>query len=154
MQGIELIERSHFLQCERYVWIRGAELFNGRGQQMRKHGGGRVAECQLADGPERRAANLDCGSLNGGQYVPGAIQEVLAGLGEADVPFVTIEEPRTELLLQCLDLGAQGRLRNVQALGRSREIQLFRDSHEVPDASEFHNTIWIYQKALILYWRI
>src|SRR5882762_6993516 len=132
----------------------GAELPDCRRQQMSKHGGGRVAECQFPNRSERCTANLGSCDLHRSQNAACAVQKVLSGLGERDVPFITIKQAGTQFLLQCSNLRAQGRLRNVQAFGRSREIQLLRDSDEVVDSSELHDTISIYKGPGIWYWRI
>ena len=132
----------------------GAELPDRRRQQMSKHGGGGVADFQFSNCSECCAANLGLRDFHCGQYAACACQEMLAGLGERYVPFVTIEEAGTELFLQCPDLCAQGRLCNVQAFGGPREIQLLGNSDKVVDAPQFHDTNSIYKRAGIWYWRI
>src|ERR1700751_2380861 len=124
----------------------GAELSDRRRQQLSKHGGGGVAEYQFSNCAERCAANLGPGDFHGSQYAACAFQEMLAGLGERYVPFITIEEAGTELFLQCPNLGAQRRLRDVQAFGCPREIQLLGNSDKVVDSPQFHDTTSIYKR--------
>ena len=134
--------------------MRGAELSDRRRQQMSKHRGGGIADDQFSNRPERCAADLGPGDFHCSQYPACALQEMLSGLGERYVPFITIEETSTELFLQCPNLCAQRRLRNVQAFGGTREVQFLRNSDKVADPPQFHDTTSIYKRASIWYWRI
>ena len=127
--------------------MRGAELSDRRRQQMSKHRGGGIADYQFSNRPERCAADLGPGDFHCSQYPARAFQEMLASLGERYVAFITIEQAGTELLLQCPNLCAQRRLRNVQAFGCPREIQLLGNSDKVVDSPQFHDTTSIYKRA-------
>ncbi|MGB9397218.1 MAG: hypothetical protein WCB32_20800, partial [Pseudolabrys sp.] len=45
---------------------------------------------------------------------------------------------RAKHCLERLDLMAKSRRRNIELLGRAREMQLFRDGHEIPKMTQFH----------------
>src|SRR5207344_1606886 len=45
---------------------------------------------------------------------------------------------RAKHRLERLDLMAKRRRRNIELLGRAREMQLFRDGHEIPKMAQFH----------------
>jgi hypothetical protein len=47
-----------------------------------------------------------------------------------------MQELHSELRLKLLNLPAQGRLRNIQLLGRAAETTLSRDRHEIAQMSK------------------
>jgi hypothetical protein len=53
--------------------------------------------------------------------------------------FRPVEQRDPELTFELLDLLAQSRLGQVDSSGGAAEVQLFRNRHEVPEVSEFHN---------------
>ena len=65
-------------------------------------------------------------------------QEGAAGAGQRDVVTAPIEQRDTNLHLQLADLLAERWLRCVQPGRGAREIQFFRDRHEVPQMPQLH----------------
>jgi hypothetical protein len=49
-----------------------------------------------------------------------------------------MQELHSELRLKLLNLPAQGRLRDVELLGRAAETTLSRDRHEIAQMSKLH----------------
>jgi len=64
--------------------------------------------------------------------------ERLSGVGEPHRAVVAVEEPNAEEALQVRDLLAHRGLRDVQALGGTPEVQLFRHDDERPDPPQLH----------------
>jgi hypothetical protein len=65
----------------------------------------------------------------------------LAGLGHAHLLAAAVEQGRTQLVLQLLDLVRQRRLRDVQALRRAGEVQRLGDGVEVAEVAQFHGGV-------------
>ena len=70
------------------------------------------------------------------------------------MPLIPIEEPSTDLLLQCPNLNAERRLGNMLALGSAREAQFFCDRDEIAKSANFHDIYIVSKVIAILYWRI
>ncbi|MCY1241781.1 hypothetical protein D9M72_547020 [compost metagenome] len=62
-----------------------------------------------------------------------------ARLREEHAPLVALEQPDLELFFERLDLDAQRRLRNVQALRGAREVELLGDGDEIAEMAQFHD---------------
>lgn len=73
-----------------------------------------------------------------GQHLAGLVEEQPAGVGEFDAAVGALEQARTDFLLQRLDLLAQRRLGDPQALGGAAEVQLLGDGDEIAQVPEFH----------------
>src|SRR5262249_37148280 len=58
----------------------------------------------------------------------------------------------TEFLLEVLNLAAERRLRDVQARGRSAEVQFFGRGHEITQVSKFHSASIASPKRPIRQW--
>jgi hypothetical protein len=67
-------------------------------------------------------------------------QEELAGLRQRRLLARAVEECGADLLLEFLDLPAQGGLRQMEHLGGLREIEAPADSDEIPEMPELHTT--------------
>ena len=65
-------------------------------------------------------------------------QEHAAGICQRDVMTAPIEQRDANLHLELADLLAERRLRRVQPGRGAREIQFFRDCHEVPQMPQLH----------------
>jgi hypothetical protein len=65
-------------------------------------------------------------------------QQRRTGDGQRDGAAVTVEQANLQIAFERLDLLGQRRTRNVQPLGRAREIQLFGDGHEVAQLAQLH----------------
>ena len=70
------------------------------------------------------------GAANCLEHALGRLHECVPGGGEPDRTGAAVEEASTELALELLDGSAQGWLGDVEALGRSAEVQLLRDGEE------------------------
>ena len=62
-----------------------------------------------------------------------------AGRGELDPAAVAQQQLGADLGLERLDLLTQRRLRDVQALRRAAEVQLFGDGDEVSEVAQLHD---------------
>jgi len=65
-------------------------------------------------------------------------QERAAGICQRDVMTAPIEQRDANLHLELANLLAERRLRRVQSGRGAREIQFFRDRHEVPQMPQLH----------------
>ena len=116
---------------------RGAEP----AQQARD--GGRQCVRQIADPQQAertlvRGAGGPPGDLRLGEDPTRLVQHGGAGRGERDAALRTGEQLHTQLRLELADLLTDGRLRNVQPLGRAPEVQFLGDGDEVPQMPKFH----------------
>ena len=68
---------------------------------------------------------------DGGERRPGVRQRGLAGGGQPHGATRPVQQRLSELAFQPLDLGADRRLRDVDALGRAGEVGLLGDGDEV-----------------------
>jgi hypothetical protein len=66
------------------------------------------------------------------------LEEARAGVRELHVSLGANEQPRTQFLLEILDLLGQRRWRNVEAFRRPRKMQFLGDRHEVTQMAQFH----------------
>ena len=76
---------------------------------------------------------------DGSQRRPGIRQRGLAGGRQSRGATRPVQQRLAELAFQPLDLGADGRLRDVDALGRASEIGLLGHGDEVFELPQFHN---------------
>ena len=90
----------------------------------------RDPEAQLAHLAPSEAARQVIDRLGGLDGDAGRRQDGLAGLGQLDARPGTREEPHAELQLEALDLLAQRRLRDVEALSGATEVELVGKHHE------------------------
>jgi hypothetical protein len=65
----------------------------------------------------------------------GFLKKGTSGFGQLDPPLVAHKQHHPQIVLQLTDLTAQGRLRNVQLLRRSPEVQVLRDGDKVSNVS-------------------
>jgi hypothetical protein len=70
-----------------------------------------------------------------------------SGIGEAKRFGAVVEERDTEFVFKRADLPAQGRLRNMEARRRSRDVLFFSDSNEVSQVAEFHEPTISFEHA-------
>jgi hypothetical protein len=97
-------------------------------------------------GPYRQIAGAPSGGLlresarmrNATEDVFRLTQEGAAGARQRDVMTAPIEQRDANLHLELADLLAERRLRRVQSGRGAREIQFFRDRHEVPQMPQLH----------------
>ncbi|MDT4875176.1 hypothetical protein FQZ97_1105250 [compost metagenome] len=75
------------------------------------------------------------------QYPSRFFKEQPSGLAQFDPTIGTLEQPRANLLLQRLDLLAQGRLGDAQGQRGTAEMQFFGDGDEVTQVTQFHGAI-------------
>ena len=78
-------------------------------------------------------ARVPAGALQGNEHRLAILQELRAGLGQLRLARMTVEELNTQFLLQGAHLPAQRRLRDVQPLGGTPEMQRLRDGSEIAD---------------------
>ncbi len=81
------------------------------------------------------------GLAQGGQ---GLGQEQGALLGQLHAMAITLEQLRAHILFQCPYLRAQGRLDDVQALGRAAKVQFFGDGDKGAQVFEFHGPLLVW----------
>jgi hypothetical protein len=94
------------------------------------------------DTPAQQAGELVDGAahrLGGRDRRAGVDEHGGADLGRADGPRAAVEERVAELGLEALDLGADARLGDVQALGRAGEASLVGDRDEIAQLAQLHN---------------
>jgi hypothetical protein len=65
-------------------------------------------------------------------------QQHPSGRGQFNVSSISYEQRRAHALLERLDLLRERRRGDVQAFGRSREVQLLGNRDEVPKQSQLH----------------
>ena len=61
-----------------------------------------------------------------------------SSVGQSHAPLGAIEQSHSEFILELADLLAQGRLRDMQALGGAAEVEFFGDRDEIAQVSQFH----------------
>lgn len=86
----------------------------------------------------RIAADGGAGEIDGVEDLAGVEEEALAGGEEADAAGGPLEEAGAELVFEAADLPAEGRLRDVEALGGAGDVLFFRDGDEVAELGEAH----------------
>ena len=90
----------------------------------------RLALCHIACLP-RCGAGLR-------QQGPGRRHKGLARRGELHTPAVAGEQLRPHRSFELLDVQAERRLRDGQALGGAAKVQLFGEHQEIAQVTEFH----------------
>src|SRR6266540_1931573 len=138
VQHLELFARPEELKRE----LDSRMTLAKEGQQARKDvelGGRHVADDQLADLAPRRPARDLHRALRLGQRQPRFDEEGPTGVRQRDSAIRPMEETDAELALEVADLLTERRLRDVQALRGSTEMQLFGDRHEVPEVTKLHD---------------
>src|SRR6266446_5928535 len=78
------------------------------------------------------------GCIETREYLAGAVEKVASDGGELDTAARTLEQRDLKLSLELHDPLAQRRLRHVETIRRSREVQLLGDGDEVPKVAQFH----------------
>src|SRR5579872_883846 len=71
-----------------------------------------------------------------------------AGLCQRHAPLTAFEQSHAEFIFQCADLHGQRRLRDVQFLRRTAEVQFFGECDEVAQVAKFHLIHIKYQEPL------
>ena len=105
-------------------------------RQRREHQRRAEAHAQHAHVP---GLCLACGvdrHVHLAQDAAGGVVEHAAGVGEAHVPGVTIEEARAHRLLELADLHAERRLGDGEARGGASEVQLVHHLTEIAQVAE------------------
>jgi hypothetical protein len=64
-----------------------------------------------------------------------------SGVGQGDMMAAAIQELDTDQLFQLANLLAQRRLRGAKARCGAREVEFFRDGHEVPEMPQFQGSL-------------
>ena len=109
------------------------------GSEAAQRVGERVAD-EEADGQRRSPAGgalqAPAGGVGRGEQRPRLLEQLLAGRSQRDAPGRAGEQVRAELLLELADLPAEHRLRDVEALRRAPEVQLFGDRDEVAQLAQ------------------
>jgi hypothetical protein len=73
------------------------------------------------------------------------IEERGAGRRQLHLPPRSVEQQDPELLLEQLDLPAEGRLRDLHPLRRPPEVTLLGDRNEIAQVAELHDTCRVSQ---------
>jgi hypothetical protein len=90
-----------------------------------------------------------------GQEIAAVAQPLLALTGQRQPAADPIKKPEAELLLKVLDLSGKGRLRNAQALCRTRYGPEFGNGHECSCLPQIHSPLYAesaYPPSANLYW--
>ena len=128
---LDLRHRRHLMQGQADQRKALAVAVDDGGEQRRERGREGEADAQLAGlaafGPARRHGGL----LGQRQDAPGVVEEQSARLRQAHPALAALEQLRAQLRLQRLDLLAQRRLADVQALGGAGEVQFLGDGDEI-----------------------
>src|SRR5262249_59767524 len=101
-------------------------------------GPGRAGDRQAIILASQRPTRCKHPTLDLRENLPCMLEKLSTGARQPDPPFVAIEQPDLDLLLQLLDLLTEGGLRDVEALGSATKMQLFSDSDEVPQMTQLH----------------
>jgi len=141
VESVHLLPAGQFLQVEVDSWITLAENPEGGRQEAQ---GGRADETDGESTPVALGgpARFRAGLLHGCEDLPGPSEEGAAGVGQGDPAGAPLQQGGAEFLLERLDLGAQGRLAQVEALGGPAEISLLGDRHEVAQLAELHRILF------------
>lgn len=89
-------------------------------------------------GPLSQSPDLELGILHLRQDGLAPLQKPLARLRQGDRAAPPVEQDRTKILFQLLDLAAEWRLRHVQPLGGTPEVQFLGDGNEILQLLEVH----------------
>ncbi len=115
------------------VEVQRADVRIRMGLPERPHGGRDQQRRHVPDDDPGRSARLAGRGGRGpgrAQRLTGAREERRPGLGEVGPSGVAGEQPGADLILQPTDLAAERRLREMEALGRTPEVQVLGDHGE------------------------
>jgi hypothetical protein len=115
-----------------------AELFQG-GRQIQCSPGHQGAQGDGTGELITECIHRSPRPVSGVDDFPGVLQEDLAGGCERDLSFGTVEQFDAKFLLQPPDRCREGRLHNVDTLGRPREVQLGGHGDEVLQVAQLHS---------------
>src|SRR6516162_598813 len=73
-----------------------------------------------------------------GENLPRIFEKKSPSARQPHPPFVAIEQPNLNFLLQLFDLVTERRLRDVEALRGTTKIKLFSDRDEIPQMTRLH----------------
>src|SRR5437868_12364132 len=107
-----------------------AELSDHARQYTGEYRRGGIAKIKRSHLSCGGASRLELRGLRHVQERPRVLLKFLARLCQEDVVLVALEQPRTHLLFERLDLNAQGRLRHVQLGGGFAEAELISHGDE------------------------
>ena len=57
--------------------------------------------------------------------------------------FIALKQTRADFFFECLDLGAQRGLRDMEFHGRATETQFLGNGNEILELTQFHNRQWL-----------
>ena len=129
---------GHFLDAQadaRIALVEAAEQGPG---QVSGEGRGQ-GQAQRAAAQVLHVMHGSPGGLQVLQGTPGIGDIGLAGIGQAHAAPGTVEQRRSQGLLQLLDLLRQGRLRHVQRLGGAGEVAVLGNGQQVTDMTQEHD---------------
>ncbi|KAG1599759.1 hypothetical protein G6F46_014071 [Rhizopus delemar] len=135
-QGLHLLMRRGLLERERDSRMRGAEI----PQRAQKRGIRRdvdEGERQVPVHPLSHAARMRHAFFQRIQDAPGRLQECGARRRQCHTAVGAFKQRRADLAFQPADRLAERRLRHMQALCRSIEVQRFRDGDKLPQQAGF-----------------
>ena len=72
------------------------------------------------------------------QQQAGLVEQGGTDFGDLHRPLGTVEQPRTELQLEVLDVLGEGWLRDVEPFGGAAEMQFLGDGNEAAERSQVH----------------
>ena len=135
---VELLGRWELaeIECDIRVAVRKvAEDFGEHGVEHRRAD---EAHRQRADLAGRHPARGVRRPLDGREDLTRLDEEPRSRRGQLDAPAVALQQSHAKLRLERANLLAERWLRDVQALGRSVEVELLGDCHEIPKVAQLH----------------
>lgn len=130
-QALQLLQGRQVIQLDVHGGPVIAQDAQGIGQYAGMHGIFDIANAQAAFFPTAQALAQGFQAIGVGQQRFGFGQEGLAVAGQADALLAALEQGQAQPLFELGDLAAQGRLRDVQALGGAADVFFLGDHFEV-----------------------
>jgi hypothetical protein len=134
----DLLDAAHFDQIEVDLGGGLAEFADQAGQ-ARIHGRGDIADDEMPFLGQHGARHHRSRFVHFRQQLVGLIVEQPSGDGQAQRPFVAVEQNGAKLGLKLLDLAAERGLGDVQAFGGAGKIALIGDHDEVAKLAQIHD---------------
>jgi hypothetical protein len=113
------------------------------GGQRGEHAGADEADVKGADFSAADAARLVEVALDVAEGAAGALEQLVAGVGEGYGAGGSEEEGMAEEIFEAANLLRERRLREMEALSGAAEVKLFRDGDEVAEVTKLDVVIHI-----------
>ena len=133
----QLLGRAQLAQHQAQTRVAALKAAEDLRQAAVQHGPGKT-DVQLAGLALGHIAGLSCCRAGLRQQGPGSGHKGLARRRELHPPAVAGEQLRPHRGFELLNVQAERRLRNRQALGRTAKVQLFGQHEEIAQVTKFH----------------